>query len=412
MRRKVLAVTVGGEPDPIVRTVEWHRPDFTLFFVSTEPRGGTRRFLLEDTEKGLSILKRTGLSADAYEIITLPDPDDFADCFRRMVEALKEHAAAGERLADYTGGTKTMSAALVTAALLQGWSLSLVTGERLDTVKVASGTELARRVHSAPFFVEQTLIQTRVLYERHEFAGAAEILRELMGSTELPPSEQTRLTHLHTFLRALAAWDRFAYDQACDLLRTVGEIWPDGCAFLAQLLRGKKFHYKVADLVGNALRRADQARYEDAVLRLYRAVELLAQLRLQLQHHQNSGDLDLSALDLAALPPELAQRLRERKEKEGRAWVGLVEAYELLAALNDPIGLAFPKLQAPLKDLLAQRNNLFLTHGLQPIRKEDWERSYRLAFGLLEGALAAVGLTFAPLSFPDWEVVKERIWSA
>ena len=410
MRRKVLAVTVGLEPDPIVRTVEWHRPDFTLFFVSTEPQGGTRRILLEDTEKRLSIIKRTGLSADAYEIITLPNPDDFADCFCRMVEAMKEHAAAGERLADYTGGTKTMSAALVVAALLLGWSLSLVTGERRDTVKVASGTELVCRVRAVPFFVEQTLIQTRVLYERHEFAGAAEILRELMGSTELPSNEQTRLTHLHTFLLALAAWDRFAYDQACNLLRTVGEIWPDGCAFLAQLLRGKKFHYKVADLVGNALRRADQGRYEDAVLRLYRAVELLAQLRLQ-NYGQDSSDLNLEALDLASLPSDLAQRLRERKEKEGRAWVGLVEAYEILASLHDPIGGAFHAQQAPLRDLLGQRNKLFLTHGLEPIRKEDWERSLQLAQEFLTRALQAAGLSFSPVRFPSWEEVMERISS-
>ncbi|MFN3346330.1 MAG: TIGR02710 family CRISPR-associated CARF protein [Candidatus Bipolaricaulaceae bacterium] len=411
MKRKVLAVTVGGEPDPIVKAISQHRPDFTIFFVTTEPGGGSRRFLLEDTEKGASILKRTGLAPEAYEIVTLPNPDDFEDCFNRMVEVLREYERAGERLADYTGGTKTMSAALVAAALLQGWSLSLVSGERRDTVKVAKGTELARRVRSAPFFLEHTLIQTRVLYEHHEFASAAELLQELLSAAELPPQEQRRLTRLCTFLRALAAWDRFAYSEAYDLLRTVGEAWPEGCKVLAQILGDKMLNYKVADLVGNALRRADQARYEDAVLRLYRAVELLAQLRLQIQYQQDPGNLNLEALDMAALPPDLAQRLRDRKEKEGRAWVGLVEAYEVLASLHDPIGGVFREQQDPIKDLLGQRNNLLLIHGLKPIAKEDWERSHRLACDFLEGALEAVGLTFSPLSFPRWEEVRERILS-
>lgn len=411
MRRKVLAVTVGGEPDPIVKAIDQHRPDFTIFFVTTQPGGGSRRFLLEDTEKGASILKRTGLAPDAYEIITLPNPDDFEDCFNRMIEVLREYERAGERLADYTGGTKTMSAALVVAALLQGWSLSLVSGERRDTVKVAKGTELARRIRSAPFFLEHTLIQTRVLYERHEFAGAAELLQELLTAAELPPQEQRRLTRLCTFLRALAAWDRFAYSEAYELLRTVGEAWPKGCKVLAQILGDKMLNYKVADLVGNAVRHADQRRYEDAVLRLYRAVELLAQLRLQ-AYGQDSSDLNLEALDLAALPADFAERLRERKEKEERAWVGLVEAYEVLAALHDPVGLAFREQQAPLKDLLGQRNNLFLTHGLKPIGEEDWERSLRLVQEFLTRAFQAAGLTFSPLRFPSWEEVQERIPSA
>lgn len=408
--RKVLAVTVGDEPDPIVKTIEQHGPEFTIFFVTTEPKGGSRRFLLEDTEKGHSILKRTGLSSETYEIITLPSPDDLEDCFKRMFEALKEHEDALERVADYTGGTKTMSAALVVAALLQGWTLSLVGGERRDTVKVAKGTELARRVRAASFFMEQTLLQVQTLYNCYEFAGASGLLNDLLAKVELPAKEQKRLTSLHTFLRALVAWDRLAYDEAYDLLYTVGKVWPEGCELLAQIRQGKRIDLSVADLVGNASRRADQQRYEDAVLRLYRAVELLAQLRLQNQYGQNTGNLNLDRL--TSLPQDLAQRLRERQEKDGCAWAGLVDAYEILVALGDPVGQVFRKHQTHINDLLNQRNKLFLTHGLEPIAKENWERSQKIAYFFLEEAFAALELTFSPLKFPSWEEVQERIQSA
>lgn len=409
MRRKVLAVTVGGEPDPIVKTLEQHNPDFTIFFVTTEPAGGSRRFLLEETEKGEPIPKRARLALDTYEVITLPNPDDFAGCLELMLDALEEHSEAVDRLADYTGGTKTMSAALVVAALLNGWSLSLVTGERRDTVKVAKGTELARRVRTAPFFVTQTLLHVQTLYKRHEFASAAGLLNDLLAKTELPSKEAERLTTLHTFLQSLAAWDRFAYDEAYSLLRTVGKLWDEGCEFLAQIRR--RTVLSVSDLVGNACRRADQARYEDAVLRLYRAVELLAQLRLKLQYAQDTSDLNLDDQKLSSLPPDLMQRLRERKERDSRAWVGLLEACEILAALGDPVGQVFREHQAPIRDLLSQRNRLFLTHGLSPIARTDWERSHELAVTFLGRAFAALNLTFSPLRFPSWEEVWERIQS-
>lgn len=412
MRRKVLAVTVGGEPDPIVKAIEQHRPDFTIFFVTTEPQGGSRRFLLEKTEKGEPIPKRAGLNPEAYEIITLPNPDDFADCLGRMSEALSEHSEAVERLADYTGGTKTMSAALVVAALLHGWNLSVVTGERRDIVKVAKGTELARRVHAFPYFVSETLRQVQELYESHEYAGAAGLLGDLLAQCELPGKEAERLTKLCTFLRALSAWDRFAYAEAYELLRTICEVWPKGCELLSQICRGIALGPGVSDLVGNALRRADQDRYEDAVLRLYRAVELLAQLRLRMEYDQDTASLDLDRLDLSRFPLDLAQKLRERKEKDGRAWAGLVEAYEILAALGDPVGRAFREHEAPIKDLLGQRNKLFLTHGLKPVTKEDWERSYKLAHDFLSQAFEALKLSFSPVVFPSWEEVQEGISSA
>lgn len=400
--RRVLAITVGGEPDPVVQAVRQHAPDFVIFFVTTEPAGGSRRFLLEDTEKGEAILKRTGLSGEAYEVIPLPNPDDFGDCFRRIHEALREHPAAGERLADYTGGTKTMTAALATAALLLGWSLSVVVGARRDTVKVAKGTELARRVGLAPVQQELVLLQVRALYRSHEFAAAAALLQDLLGRAELPGREQERLTRLCTFLRALAAWDRFAYAEAQELLRPVGEVWPQGCALLAQIWRQGALDFgAVADLVGNALRRAEQGRYEDAVLRLYRAVELLAQLRLRSAHGLSSEDLDLTRL-----PADLAAPLAARREREGRAWVGLVEAYGVLAALDDPLGRVYQAAWTQrLKDLLAQRNRLLLAHGLSPIGPADWERSRTLALAFLREAHAALGRPFQPVAFPRAEEV-------
>ncbi len=52
MRRKVLAVTVGGEPDPVVKAIEQHRPDFVIFFATTEPQGDPAASFVRRLKKG------------------------------------------------------------------------------------------------------------------------------------------------------------------------------------------------------------------------------------------------------------------------------------------------------------------------------------------------------------------------
>ncbi|MGC8963711.1 MAG: TIGR02710 family CRISPR-associated CARF protein [Candidatus Bipolaricaulaceae bacterium] len=403
--RRILAITVGGEPDPIMTSVKQHAPDFVLFFVTTRPSGGSRRYLVEDTERGRSILKSLGLSSEGYEIITLPHFDDFDDCFRRIDAALGEYEGkASERIADYTGGTKTMTAAMVAAAILRGWTLSVVGGQRRDTVKVVKGTELARRVQSASARVALVSSAARALYVQQEFAGAATLLQELFSQEELPGEESSRLGGLCAFLRALSAWDRFAYAEALNLLRSAPSLWREGPGILDQIFYEKGLSYRaVEDLVGNALRRAHQGRYEDAVLRLYRAVELLGQLRLQ-ERGLDPSDLDLDKLLAARLPEDLAKRLSQRKEKEGRAWVGLLDAYLVLATMDDPVGKLFSESwEKRIRDLLLIRNKLFLEHGLNPVDEETWQRAHDLALEFLSEAFQALGKAFAPVKFPAWE---------
>ncbi len=397
--KKVLAVTVGGEPDPLIRVISTRSPDFVIFFATTEPGGGSRRYVEEDTEKGPSIVSQTSLSPNCYKIVEIRDPDDFEDCFSTMYQTLQGYQNAQERWADYTGGTKTMSAALVLSALLLGWELSLVTGPRRDTVKVQKGTEVVRRVHSSPFQREFVLRQVQLLYDHNEFASAADVLEDFLATVDSDPD----LTKLHAFLRALALWDRFCYPKAYEIMRTAARIWPKGCELLARLMCEASY-VAVGDLLGNALRRAKQERYEDAVLRLYRAVELLAQVHFRLKHNQDTSDLDLSRLKL---PQDLAEELRKRKESEGKAWVGLRDAYRVLEATGDPLGsLVGKKWKEPLLDLQFQRNQLLLAHGTSPITKEGWERAQRIAFNFIEEAQKVLRENMEPVIFPAWEELK------
>lgn len=397
--KRNLALTVGGEPDPLVCAISTRKPDFVIFFATTKPAGGSRRYIEEATEKGDSIVSRASLPPGSYKIVEIDDPDDFDGCFNTIYKALQGYQAVQERWADYTGGTKTMSAALALAALLLGWELSLVTGPRRDIVKVQKGTEAARRVRFGTFQQEFVLRQVKLLYQQNDFAGAAKVLEDFLANVDHDPV----FTKLHAFLRALSIWDRFCYQEAYEIMKTVARIWPQGCDLLARL-NCEASYAVLGDLLGNAIRCAEQKRYEDALLRLYRAVELLAQLHLCHKYNQDTSDLDLARLDLSRFPQDLAEDLRKRKEEEGRAWVGLRDSYRVLAALRDPLGeLVERKWKNPLLDLQSQRNKLFLIHGTTPVTKEGWERAKQIAFGFVEEAQDAIGEKIEPVKFPAWE---------
>jgi CRISPR-associated protein (TIGR02710 family) len=120
--------------------------------------------------------------------------------------------------------------------------------------------------------------------------------------------------------------------------------------------------YLLVDLLNNAMRRGDDERkYDDAVARLYRAMELLAQRQL-LTHSIDSSDVK---------PEDIPAELRQKWEslfEEGSAKIGLAHCYELLTALGDPLGEFYGDEKA--KRLLSTRNNSILAHGLHSVNRE------------------------------------------
>ena len=96
-------------------------------------------------------------------------------------------------VADYTGGTKTMTAALVCAALQSDdVELQLVSGARRDLVGVVDGTERAM----APYLAA---------WKRYAYQEAAAGLERIRVAADAP--DRQRLNLALVLSRALARWD-------------------------------------------------------------------------------------------------------------------------------------------------------------------------------------------------------------
>jgi hypothetical protein len=158
---KILICTVGGSHQPIVSAINDQCPDYVTFICTgKDPATGRPGSSIQITGVGNCIKARfgddkptlpnipaqTGLSADRIDVCcTLSDDLDqiYLDCDNAITDVLRRFPDANI-IADYTGGTKSMSAGLVMAALEhQDVTLQLVTGSRSDLIKVHDGSQYA-----------------------------------------------------------------------------------------------------------------------------------------------------------------------------------------------------------------------------------------------------------------------------
>jgi CRISPR-associated protein (TIGR02710 family) len=119
----------------------------------------------------------------------------------------------------------------------------------------------------------------------------------------------------------------------------------------------------LVDLWANALRRLDEGRFIDAVARLYRLAELIAQFRLLRRF-----EIDTSDVEMGKVPENMREKLENYRDERGKVKIPLRASYELLEALGDEVGKAWA--QPKLRDALSARNNSIAAHGLEPVTDE------------------------------------------
>ena len=421
----VLVLTVGGASAPILSAIRDRQPDFVAFVTSkdqrTPPRPGSYvtvdgpgepcdvrpavkwpacKAEVSPRQASPSIVARAGLASDAYQIVQI-EPDDLNEAYadvRVLLADMRTRFPDAAIVADYTGGTKTMSAALTLAAIERGdCELALMAGQRSDLVRVADGTQMSVAVDARSWRVQRSLTLADDLFNRYDYAAAERSLAGIVRDVGLTPPLRSSVQRRVQLCRGFDAWDRFDHSVAFTLLQpfadSLGAYWS---ALLALTGRGKVSGYEpVFDLLRNAERRAECSHYDDAVARLYRATELLAQTRLTLQYGVNTSDLDT-----AKLPEPLREPYAARRDPDGKLRLGLQAAYGLLGDLGDPLGTAFISVSGPLNNALVRRNSSILAHGSAPVGQTEYRDLHTQLRALIDAARSTIKLGREPVQFP------------
>ncbi len=390
-----LVLTVGTTPEPLVKAIEEVRgtePDLVVFLLYGRPFAGQQPSPFDVAREVRERAAALGVRAEVREAA---DPEDYDVCLSAARVLLQEAAGMDRLVVNFTGGTKPLSAALVHAALTEPFAGELVLDYTGGEVRDPTGRvvkEAMRIRRSARTATDELLRRVLDLVRRSAYREA----RALTG--RLP--ERGRAGFVRRAVEALYAWDEFDYESAVESLRRLYEaaraltdapdvgplaelvgrlVEPGGrlveeVRTLRQLQSGSANRWPspegmvllVADVLENALRRLEEGRPTDCVLRAYRAVEAAVQARL-VAERVNPWRPDWSRLEASLLTSYLQSLSRSAPPQD----LALTTGLRLVELLGTPLP---PELARWLQDLQATRNHCYLEHGYRRVGEEDARR--------------------------------------
>lgn len=415
-KRSALLISVGGSAAPVLHSLNEQRPDYICFFCSHETR---------DTIES-EILSSLDYRPVHHDWIETEDSQCLSSCYRAVRDELprvlkKWRLTWDELTVDFTGGTKVMSSACLLATIRYVSRYTYVGAEsregrnRAGTGVVINGCErLLREANPWKDMAEEEHRELALLFNRAQFSAALEVVSRL---SELVPEDIKPV--YSTALKAIEgydAWDRFEHKKAYNSfkqLRGLGiyAIRRSGSGILAQLVQNldsnlshleklvalrraesawrrtsspdlvSHHRHDVIDVIANAKRRAEmEQQWDDAVARLYSAIEANARYRLLDEH-----GIDTAHAKAEQIPNSLRKEYVRRYGGSGEdrsLRFGLQAAYCLLAKLGDEVGRRYEEVSKELESALQARNQSRLAHGTAPVRKEVYEKLYQLALRL------------------------------
>jgi CRISPR-associated protein (TIGR02710 family) len=397
----LLICTVGGSPEPLVESILYWRPSRIRFLPTPQTRACIEEQIIpKASARGFEI------APGCYDVSELPNGQDFAACVQKLRAVTPEVAPWLDRgpgyriVVDLTGGTKCMSAALATQAHRWVCTFSYVGGgERTkDGVGiVVSGKEQVIYTQN-PWerLGYQALEDALLLFNTAQFAAVAALLDSTLPAVQ-DHARKRELQGMKILAQAYDLWERFDHRTAEKRLGEVYKYENDlrsalGIAALDALMASVRRHLEqlgtisggpsmalVLDLLANADRRRREGRFDDALARLYRAIEAYAQNRM-LEHFKIAS----GAVPVENLPSPLKERWAPHA-RDGLLKLGLQDDYELLGALGDPAGQRFAELKLNDREsALASRNTSILAHGFAPIGEKAFQSLWTATLALME----------------------------
>lgn len=322
------------------------------------------------------------ISGEDYQIVQLEAIDDFNACFEIFESKLwdfkySESPNDYQIIMDYTSGTKTMSAAMACCGMFYRTDLISIGGDR-SSGEVSAGTELINYQNLYKIYDRLVLVRSRHNFNSYRFRECIEILGYIVDLS----------IHKESFLalcEGYYAWDIMEFEAAYNYLRQVNanhievveikKILKKNLNALGIIVNSRsenlKNCYILASLINNSIRRAEEYKYDDAIARLYRSFELIAQIRLT-KHGIKSSDVDVSLLNENGVSKEFIEDLEKTRE-DGKIRIGLIKDFLLLNELNDDLGKIYIENENRIKNLTQKRNNSILAHGLDSQSKQDFD---------------------------------------
>lgn len=374
---KILFMTIGtgiGKDEEKVKNLAHgilfsilnHLPDKVVFFGSEKSKR-----TLEEIRR--QYLEKRGKELD-HEFVEIKNIDDFYDCYVSIENKVKEYEG-NEVIIDYTSGTKTMTTSAAIVAMLYQKSLFVTSGKREESGVVKPGTEVIKSQNLFAAYDKYLMDKAKEAFNSYRYEDAKNYLKQIVELEE--KDDYLKLVEMYD------SWDKFNHEKARELMneiRVKERIFNLNKSFLGKLQNAKEKNelveeFLIPDLINNAKRRIEEGKYDDAVARLYRCIEMITQYILKKKYGVDPSDLDTWRLRIElGMEENVVEKYERGMDKKGKIKLSLNGNIELLKDLGDELGSL--RDDKKLSHLLSKRNSSILAHGIEPIKKEDVEDFY------------------------------------
>ncbi len=393
--KRGVIISLGGSIEPIVSMInEYLEKDDVIVFLTSDTGKedtSTKNWIdgviperYRKDKLGKVVFKDTNIvnickdkiKSGMYKVIS-SDPDDLEEIFsvlKSMYEELKK-SGVHKFIANFTGGTKMMSAAIVLFAVVyDDVELYFNRGARTNVIKEINSEIVQIKIESIMFDLLKEKVNS--LFDKFQYdAAVVEIKSFQKKYGAMKNKDYIKVVNI---AEAFSLWDKFDFEGAYERLFSVGIGYEDHLKVL-DMLRNKSeifYGYKAEELMENAMRRACNKEYDNATARLYRALEVLAQAILYKAYNVKTDKIENI---VAILKKEQASEADIKYFGTKERGIGLMDAYRLLSILKitkDVVGPIFKENKNKMKALLNNRNYSILAHGFSPISEKEYTEFY------------------------------------
>ena len=344
---------------------------------------------------------------DFAEFIEIPEIDSFKKYFTEIKSKIQELEDEYKIIIDYTSGTKTMTMSAAFASMLYHKKLIFVTGERENGI-VKKGTEELNSQNLYLVYDELMISKIKELFNSNRFEAGKVLLDDVVGSSE----EKEVFTKLFD---SYSAFDNVDYETAKDSfdVKLFKEHWPElekdfqKNAKALNILNVKghnlKCFYVLASMLNNARRRAEEHKYDDAIARLYRSLELIAQIKLK-DYNVTTSNVDINQLKGKVDENYLNVLEAARDKNEGKIKIGLTQDYILLNHLDDELGSFYKENEKLIQNSLKFRNQSILAHGLESQNSEQYDEFKSIVFDAAKVLKSDIENYISETEFPEFDI--------
>lgn len=374
-----MTVGIGGKNkeslvNGLYTCIDKTNTDLILFFASKE----SKEIMIPPIKD--SYFNNKNKELDNFKIIEIDNVDDFDHIFNKIKNEVLKYQNDYKIIINYNSGTKTMTMTAALISALYDTDLISVVGKRNEKGFIESKTEQINYLNLYQYYDELLINKLREYFNNNNFESGKVLFKDI-SSNKINKEAYEKLFNSYyamdnvNFEEGYENFDAKLFRDECDGLdenqlndnaksfRIICEKNNEG------IYHWDRDYYILASILNNARRKYDDNKYDDGIARLYRSLELIAQIRLEKEYGIDTSNVDINILEDRNVDKNFIAKIKNKKSKN----IALNEDYTLLKHLNDDLGMYYDEHYNKIRNMLTFRNNSILAHGLDSLSKKQFE---------------------------------------